>query len=181
MRPPIFIAVMTIALVLAACAATDVRESTGEVIASSPATPIPSQAGQSSAPVTPSVRPDAVSGRVTIPADPAGWDTASAVVRGRDLYLALGWHYQPANEVGYSGGPRLWSSRDGMTWERLPVPAESDGSLGAAVSLVATPGGEFLLFGNSYDAENVLRPVVMSSSDGQSWEVEQVDLPSGCT
>jgi len=62
-----------------------------------------------------------------------------------------------------------------VAWERLPVPAEFEFG---AVSLVTTPRGEFLLFGNSYDAESVMHPVVMRSSDGLSWEVEQVDLPS---
>jgi hypothetical protein len=112
-----------------------------------------------------------------VPAEPAGWDTAGAVARGRDGYLALGWHYEPNPHIGWNGGPRLWGSADGVAWEPLPVPAEFQ-SLGPSHSLLTSPSGEFLLFGNSYDADNVLRPMVMRSSDGLSWEVQPVDLPS---
>ena len=168
-------------LVLSACASAEVAES---VVASALATPTPRQSEQPSPFATPSIRPDVasdhpdpVSGRVTVPAEPAGWDTAATVVRGSDRYLALGWHYEPNPHIGWNGGPRLWGSADGAVWEPLPVPAELEG-LGQSNSLVTSPSGDFLLFGNSYDAQNVLRPVVMRSSDGLTWEVQAIDLPS---
>ena len=64
---------------------------------------------------------------------------------------------------------------DGLAWERIALPAELEAA--SLVSLIADPRGDFLLFANSYDAENVLRPVVMRSTDGLSWEIERVDLP----
>jgi len=175
MRPIILSAVAAIALVLAACATAEVEKSS-EVVGSQRVSPTPSHPERSSASASPADSSDLSLGRVTIPGEPVGWDTASVIVRGSDRYLALGWHLEPANEVGYGGGGRLWTSPDGTAWERLELPAE----LGTAglVSLVATPRKEFLLFGNAYDAENVLRPIVMRSADGHRWEVEEVDLPS---
>ena len=116
---------------------------------------------------------------MTVSGEGIGWDTVAAVVRGGDRYLALGYHYEPNPHIGYNGGQRLWASEDGLAWEPAAVPAELEfGALGRVTSLVATPGGEFLLFGNASDAENVLRPVVMRSADGLSWTAERVDLPS---
>lgn len=116
---------------------------------------------------------------MTVPGEGIGWDTVGAVVRGGGHYLALGWHYEPSPPIGYNGGPRLWASTDGVAWERIGVPTGLE-SLGQAVSLVATPTGEFLLFGNSYDdAANVLRPIALRSADGLSWEAIPVELPSG--
>lgn len=116
---------------------------------------------------------------MTVPGEGIGWDTVAAVVRGRDRYLALGYHYEPNPHIGYNGGQRLWASEDGLAWAPAAVPTELEfGALGRVTSLVATPSGEFLLFGNAHDAENVLRPVVMRSADGLSWTAEHVDLPS---
>ena len=116
---------------------------------------------------------------MTVPGEGIGWDTVAAVVRGRDRYLALGYHYEPSPPIGYNGGQRLWASDDGLAWERAAVPAEFElGVLGRVTSLVATPSGEFLLFGNGYAAENLVSPVVMRSADGLSWNAERVDLPS---
>ena len=172
MRTTILGAVIASALTLAACTAGEVADSANGVAATPRATPTPSEP-QSSPPATPSVPPDPIYGNGRA----AGWDTASAVVRGNDGYLALGWHYEPNPHIGYNGGPRLWGSSDGVVWEPLPAPTELGFVLGNVVSLVATPSGEFLLFANADDAENVLRPVVMRSTDGLSWEVERVDLP----
>lgn len=123
--------------------------------------------------------PYAPGSRVTVPGEGVGWDTVAAVVRGRDRYLALGYHYEPSPPIGYNGGQRLWTSDDGLAWERAAVPTEFEvGVLGRATSLVATPVGEFLLFGNGYSAENMVSPVVMRSADGLSWNSERVDLPS---
>jgi hypothetical protein len=115
---------------------------------------------------------------VTIPGEGIGWDTVTTVVRARDRYLALGWHYEPNPHFGYNGAQRLWVSKDAVAWERAPVPTELEGTSGKAVALVSTPDGEFLLFSNSYDTENVLRPIVLRSADGLSWNAERVDLGS---
>jgi hypothetical protein len=114
---------------------------------------------------------------VTVPGEGTGWDTVAAVVRGGERYLALGWHYEPNPHIGYNGGPRLWASTDGVTWESGRVPKELV-TLGPSASLVAAPSGEFLLFGNTFDASNVLRPIVMSSADGANWQRVAVDLPT---
>lgn len=115
---------------------------------------------------------------VTASGEGLGWDTVATVARGRDRYLALGWHYEPNPHIGYNGSPRLWASEDGVFWESLPVPPEFEGTLGPSLSLVAAPSGAFLLLGNSYDGENALRPLVLSSTDGARWQGEPTDLPN---
>jgi len=174
MRPMILSAVVAIALVLQACTAAETAES-AEVAGSQRVTPTPSQPDRSSASASPDASPDPASGRVTVPSEPVGWDTASTIVRGSDRYLAMGWHAEPANEVGYSYAGRLWASEDGIAWERLELPAELESAY--PVSLLATPREEFLVFANGYDVENVLRPIVVRSADGRNWQVED-DLPS---
>ena len=149
----------------------------------SPEATLPSSASATPSGASPSVRspsdaPTQAWTGVTVPGDGTGWDTAASVARGRERYLVLGWHYEPNPHIGYNGGPRLWESADGASWESVGAPPEFDGTLGPSIWLVAAPSGEFLLFGNSYDAQNVLRPLVMSSADGESWQAERVDLPS---
>jgi hypothetical protein len=174
-------AVALVSFVLAGCG-TDLGTSpTNEaspppVTAPSSPTPSPTQPDASSAPASPADGTDTEWARVTVPVEGIGWDTATAVVRGGDRYLALGRHFEPNPHIGYDGAGRLWASTDGMAWESVGLPADIE--YGNLVSLVATPAGEFLLFANSYDAESVLRPIVLRSTDGLAWDVEPVDLPS---
>jgi hypothetical protein len=176
-------AAAVLSIALAACGTaqsaptTSFDSATREVTAPSLLSASPTPTTRSSSTASASDAPNPSWTRVTLPGEGSGWDTVAAAARGRERLLALGWHYEPNPHVGYNGGPRLWTSADGVAWESIRAPTEFQ-SLGPSGSLVAAPNGDFLLLGNSYDANNVLRPLVMSSADGVSWHAEPVDLPS---
>lgn len=148
----------------------------------------PSTAEPSATPVTPSPRltaspvPSASASVIAASATPeagtdwtqASSDTSSATVldiaHGDDGFIAIGADWDESR----SGNPlfgRIWISDNGANWELIPADSAFDRAY--LTDVVATPDGDYVIFGRIQDeagSQDEVPLALWQSSDGRRWE-----------
>ena len=100
-------------------------------------------------------------------------DLAMAIAFDDKMWLMGGWYN--GRLPGHSAGNEVWSSRDGVAWQRTTGTASWTPRL--AAGLVEHRGRMWLLGGTEnyyFGDERSLKNDVWSSADGKSWKLETV-------
>lgn len=99
-----------------------------------------------------------------------GKESITSVTAAGSGFVAVGWHKLDGQQDGL-----VWYSPDGVTWERVEVPAMS-GDRRQAVLSVAAAGDTLVAGGYQADDSGQGQPVAWRSSDGQSWGDAPISL-----